>query len=616
MRILYDSKIAQFKTPFGTLRTGENCLLRIWLPHSSGAVGAQLLLEDGNGKPVAEFPFTAAEREKDYRVYACSFSLKERGVYYYYFRILKETGSFRLFKQGNGTNMEAGDKWQLSVIPEDFTTPDFAKGAVMYQILPDRFHKMGDCDVTRKLRPFTLHENWLEPPRFGPDAEGNWCNDFFGGNLAGIREKLPYLQSLGVTVLYLNPIFMAFSNHRYDTADYKRIDPLLGTEEDFSALCRDAHTLGMRIILDGVFSHTGSNSVYFDAKGVFGGGAVSDPDSPYRPWYRFSSYPNQYEAWWGMPTLPNVEETDPGYQDYIIHAPDSVVAKWLSLGADGFRLDVVDELPDSFVLRLKQRLRQLKPDALLIGEVWEDASNKRAYGELRRYFTDGELDSTMNYPWRTAIIRYVLGEDDGSEFAERVMTIAENYPPQVLPCLMNHLGTHDTPRILTVLSGCSSVPKEAQADYRLPPEARKRGLERLEMAAFLQFTLPGMPSIYYGDEAGMEGFDDPYCRCCYPWGQEDVSLRRYFQSLCRLKTQHPALKLGEIRILEGGQGRVSYVRSSPEEDLLVCVNRGEGEWPIEGDGALCFGKGLRYDGTGYVLQPEGFCLLRKRGTAV
>ncbi len=608
MRILFDSKKEQFKTPFGTLRRGESCLLRLWLPADSGGIGAELILEDCDGNPVGTKRFRFETQNGDYGIYACTFALETPGLYYYYFRVEKENDSFRLFKEDDGTNMEAGEKWQLSVIPEDFTTPGYAHGAVMYQIMPDRFCREGDCDLRDKLQPFRVHENWLEAPCLGPDGEGNWCSDFFGGNLKGVMKKLPYLQELGVEILYFNPIFMAYSNHRYDTADYKRIDPMLGTEEDFKALCAEVHKRGMRIVLDGVFSHTGSNSRYFDARGVFGGGAVSDPNSPYRNWYRFSHYPEEYDAWWGMPTLPNVEETNPDYVNYIIEAEDSVIAHWLGLGADGFRLDVVDELPDSFVFRLKRRLREIKPDALLIGEVWEDASNKRAYGISRRYFVDGELDSVMNYPWRKAILDYVLGHDDGSAFGRSVMTLAENYPEQVLSCVMNLLSTHDTARILTVLSECPPVSQEEQGTYRMSPEERSRAVSRLRMAAFLQFTLPGMASIFYGDEAGLEGFEDPFCRRCYPWGEEDQTLVAYYTALCRMKQAYPALRRGNVRVRQAGDRRISFLRRWNGQRLLVAVNRSGEIWPLE-KGTVRFGHGLSTDGETVSLLPEGFCLL-------
>lgn len=609
MRILYDSWQERYKLPFGTIRRGEPCILHIATPLSSGAVGVTLMLEDCEEQLCGQFSFAEESRQGEYILWRCEPELTRSGLYFYWFRVEKADGSFRLFRQGRGTNMEAGEKWQLSVIPEDFTVPKYAEGAVVYQILPDRFAKAGQCDLSQKLRPFTVHENWNDTPAFTADAEGNWCGDFFGGNLAGVREKLPYLHELGVDLIYFNPIFMAYTNHRYDTADYKRIDPMLGTEEDFRLLCEEAHALGIRVILDGVFSHTGSNSVYFDAKGVFGGGALSDPNSPYREWYRFRHYPEDYEAWWNMPTLPNIEELTPSYMDYIIDAEDSVAAHWLRLGADGFRLDVVDEVPDAFVLRLKKRIRGLKPDAMLIGEVWEDASNKRSYGESRRYFVDGELDSVMNYPWRKAIVAYVRGEDDGTAFGESVMTLAENYPPQVLSCVMNLLGSHDTPRILTALGDDFHGTKAEQATHRMTPEQYSAAEQRLLTAAFLEFTLPGMASIYYGDEAGMEGFDDPFCRRCYPWGAENRELREYFRDLAALKRETPALRGGFVRMTQAGQGRVAFVRRAAGQTATVFVNRADAPWLLPREGTLRFGSGVYYNGDRVALQPNGFCVL-------
>lgn len=609
MRILFDSRKEQFKTPFGTIRTGQNCILHIHIPKDCGATGVRLMLEDCENRPAGEYAFAKESQTEHYDIYRCEFSSSACGLYYYWFYVTKQDGGFRLFRQGRDTNMEAGDKWQISVLPEDFTTPEYAKGAVMYQIMPDRFFRSGSCDLRDKLQPFTVHEDWNELPNFVPDAQGNWCGDFFGGNLNGVREKLPFLKSLGVGVIYFNPIFMAYSNHRYDTANYKRIDPMLGTEDDFCALCDAAHALDIRIILDGVFSHTGSNSVYFDAKHIFGTGAVSNPDSPYRSWYRFRHYPDAYECWWNMPTLPNVEELAESYVNYIIEDDDSVIAHWLRLGADGFRLDVVDELPDEFVLKLKKRMRALKPDSLLIGEVWEDASNKRAYSISRRYFVDAELDSVMNYPWRTAIIRYVLGEDDGSALGETVMSVAENYPPQVLSCLMNHLGTHDTPRILTALSKAPvSESKAERGAFTLSEQERAEAKERLYLAAFLQYTLPGMPSIFYGDEAGLEGFEDPFCRRTYPWGREDAELLEYYRAIGRLKNESAALRFGDVRVTEAGNGRLSFIRRYEDQAVRIYVNRSEQNWNLP-EGKVRFGRGIASDGNRIMLQPNGFCIL-------
>lgn len=610
MRILFDSRDARFKTPFGTLRTGQVCVMHIHIPVDCGATRVALMIEDQDARPSSSVLFTRERTEGLYEIWRGEFGL-DAGLYYYWFRITKDYGGFSLYKAGRDTNMEAGDKWQISCIPAEFTVPDYARGAVMYQIMPDRFFKYGECDLTDKLRPFTVHKDTTETPNYFPDAEGNWNSDFFGGNLAGIREKLPYLKDLGVRILYLNPIFMAYSNHRYDTADYKRIDPMLGTEADFRSLCDAAHRQGMYVVLDGVFSHTGSNSIYFDADGVFGHGAVSDPHSPYRSWYRFHHFPDAYEAWWGIKTLPCTEELTESYVNFIIEDEDSVVAHWINLGADGFRLDVVDELPDPFVRRLKERIRGIRPDALLIGEVWEDASNKRAYGVSRRYFVDAELDSTMNYPWRTAILNYVRGLDDGSALGEAIMSLAENYPPQVLSCVMNLLSTHDTPRILTLLGDSFEGPKSEKANRRLSPEDRLRAVDRLRLASFLQFMLPGMASIFYGDEAGLEGFEDPFCRRCFPWEQMDMDLHDYFRQLARTKNSLDTLCFGDVRVLEAGQGRLCFMRRWGDQTSWIYVNQGERTWNLPPRGDFLFGRGFCYDGQHSAIQRGGFCLLHE-----
>ncbi len=608
MRILFDSRDEQYKRPFGTLTVGQTCELRLKTPKEIETRAIQLVVERDDGGPDLEYPFVWAGGEEAYDVFHCAFSIDTNGLYFYWFRITAKSGTFRLFKQGSGTNMEAGDRWQLSVLPADFTVPAAFQGRVMYQIFPDRFAREGDCDLTDKLRPFTLREDWGGVPEYRPDpAAGEiLCNDFFGGNFRGIQSRLDYLHSLGVGVIYLNPISMAFSNHRYDTADYKRPDPMLGTEEDFRALCAAAHRLGMKVILDGVYNHTGANSVYFDRYGNFGTGAVSKGEaSPYYSWYTFRHFPDQYDCWWNFATLPNVNELSDSFLDYIIRDEDSVLAHWLRLGADGFRLDVADELPDEFIRRFKIRLRELNPDALLMGEVWEDASNKIAYSIRRRYFTDGELDSVMNYPWRTAILDFLRGQDDGSGLGESVMTIAENYPPQVLQTLMNALGTHDTPRALTVLAGEVPEDREAQARFHLSWDQRERAFERLRLAAFLQYALPGCPCIYYGDEAGMEGCKDPFNRGCFPWGREDSRFTDFFRALGQLKNTTPALQTGTVRVTEAGGGRIVFLRQTETQRVLCCVNRDGTPLRVEAGQSL-WSQNTDFDGSAYVVHPGGF----------
>ena len=582
MRILFDSKEKLYKEPFGCVTPGETCTLRVHVPESVGAVAAFCAVQSENGTPVKRAPMTVTGSKGAYQIWEGSFSLDTPGLYFYHFQITKPEGSFRLFKQGNDTNMEAGDQWQISCIPADFTTPDWAKGAVIYQVFPDRFRKNGDCDLTGKLTPYILHENWDEEVFWQPDEKGEILNnDFFGGNFRGITEKMAYIASLGTTVLYLNPISKSFSSHRYDTGDYKTPDPMLGTEADFARLCRTAHEYGIRVVLDGVYSHTGANSLYFDREGTFGGnGAYCRPDSPYYSWFTFKHYPDDYESWWGFKTLPTVKKTEKAFVEYIITGEDSVVAHWLRLGADGFRLDVADELPNEFVSLLKKRIRELKPDALLIGEVWEDASNKISYGVRRRYFADAALDSCMNYPFRTAILKLMRGQDDGRGFREAVMTVAENYPAQVLACNMNLLGSHDTPRILTALADDFDGDRAEAASRFLTSEDRTAAEEKLPAATVLQYALPGAPSVYYGDEAGMEGHKDPFNRRTYPWGKENADLLAHFRALGEWKKNSTALRLGEIRFRTAEDGHIAFDRVYGEEKVRIYVNVSKEPWEI------------------------------------
>ncbi|MEA4965610.1 MAG: glycoside hydrolase family 13 protein [Oscillospiraceae bacterium] len=598
MRILFNSRDPQYKSPSGVLPEGRTCRLSLDIPQDVRAILVEVLLE-GDGRTL-RFPLPYTTETGDYQRFSGEFTLP-RGIYFYSFYVHKREGGFRLFKEGDGTNMEAGDRWQLSCVDVSATVPDWARGAVFYQIFPDRFHRSGSCDLTGKLEPYRVHAAWGEDPDWRPNAQGEITNsDFFGGNLRGITEKLPELRQLGVTGLYLNPIFMAWSNHRYDTADYRRIDPMLGTEADFRTLCETAHGLGMRVILDGVFSHTGDRASYFRS-------AVSDPASPYRSWYLWKHWPDSYEAWWGFRTLPCLDKLEPGYVNFLIGDADSVAAHWLRLGADGWRLDVVDELPDEFVLALKRRIRREKPDALLIGEVWEDASSKVAYGQRRRYFVDGELDSVMNYPLRNAILAYVLGRDDGTALGETILTLLEQYPREVLDCCMTLLSTHDTARALTVLGsgdGERDGGREVEAARRLSPEGRRQAVERLRLASVLQFTMPGAPTIYYADEAGMEGGKDPFNRRCYPWGQEDLALRAHYHALGALRTRCEALRTGSFVLLEAGGGVFAFRR----DNLLVVCNRGPRVCgPYQGVPRM--GRGLELTGDSVSVGHDGYVVL-------
>ena len=611
MRILFDSKKAEFKAPFGCVAPGQTVTLHLHIPTAVSAWKVEIVLCYEDGSPARYHEMYRIEQRGAYDIYEGDFSLFAPGLHFYYFQIHAPHGMFRLFKQGDDTNMEEGDLWQISCISPDFTTPDWAKGAIIYQIFPDRFHRSGKCNLAGKLRPYTVHRHWDEDVDWAPDENGIvHNNDFFGGNFRGITEKMDYIASLGTGIIYLNPIGKAFSNHRYDTGDYKIPDPMLGTEADFRDMCDAAHARGMKVILDGVYSHTGSNSLYFDREGTFGGnGAYCRQDSPFYHWYTFYQWPDNYHSWWNFDTLPTVNKMHPDFIRYVITDEDSVVAHWMKLGADGFRLDVADELPDEFIRMIHDRIREINPEALLMGEVWEDASNKTAYNHRRRYFTNAELDSIMNYPFRTSILNFMRGRDDGRGFKETVMSIVENYPSQVVACNMNLLGTHDTPRILTALVDDFDGSREEKARRHLSRNQLEVARDRLMMASFLQYTLPGCPSLYYADETCMEGYKDPFNRRTYPWGREDTEILGHFRCLGKLRTQNIALRLGDIRFTVASDRHLAYTRSAQGQTLSIYVNRSGDAWDIP-TGRVTFGKNIdTISPDRLTLGPRGFCVM-------
>lgn len=481
------------------------------------------------------------------------------------------------------------DSYQITVYDPDYQTPKWMREGVMYQIMVDRFYNgVPDGSLLRTRNDVHIHSDWNERPECEIAQNGdNVARDFFGGNLEGIRQKLPYLRDLGVTVLYLNPIFKARSNHKYDTGDYRTIDPMFGTEEDFARLCRDAGEMGIRVMLDGVFSHVGDDSVYFNRYGRYDSvGAYQSKDSPYASWFHFKQFPESYDCWWGFDTLPNVNEMNPDYQRFMLTDDDSVVRRWLRAGASGWRLDVADELPMEFLRALRARVKDLSEEDAVLGEVWEDASHKVTYDKMRSYVLGDTLDSVMNYPLREALIAFLRGEKTALQAARIVESLRENYPKPFFYSLMNLLGSHDRARIIDVLAAPSveMLSREQRREHRLTPEQRHTGILRTRMMLRMVASLPGMPCIYYGDEAGMTGAGDPFCRAAYPWGREDASQLAFFREMLRLRAAHPVLRTGEMRMLSpcadvlgvlrtAHGGRDAFGREVREEAAICLINR-------------------------------------------
>lgn len=571
---VFDSRSESCKKPYGAVPCGTAVSYTVRPLRREGWSRCVLVTQREFSGQTAELELPCTGQDGDRNRFSGIFSAPaEPELVWYWFRLFREDGSSILLDRSGYHGGENVQSWQLTVYEESSTPAWFGCG-VVYQIFPDRFCRLELPDPAGMVGSRTIHENWSDLPDWRPDAQGEVRNcDFFGGSLQGILSKLDDLADFGVTVLYLNPVFESASNHRYNTADYRAIDPMLGTEDDFHHLCQEAKRRGIRVILDGVFNHTGSQSRYFNADGFYSDtGAAQSPTSPYYHWYSFHPWPADYDAWWGIRTLPAVREDAPDYRDFIIRGQDSVVRHWLRAGASGWRLDVADELPDDFIREIRTAMEETAPDSFLLGEVWEDATTKIAYSMRRRYLLGQELHGVMNYPFRTALIAYLLG-GDADEFRETLESLRENYPPHAFYSLMNFLSTHDTPRILTVL-GADHVPgsKEERAVFRLSPARRQLGLKRLRLAALVLFTFPGAPTVYYGDEAGMEGWEDPFNRAGYPWGQEDSELKSFFSKLAHLRREQPALQTGQLHWRWTAGSLLVFARELDGQLLTTVVN--------------------------------------------
>lgn len=598
--IPFNSRLSYHKSEYGAVPAGKELTLRIILPRSLGCSRALLAVAPFGGEAHEKEMFWSGMEGENEEWWSITLSYPETGIYHYSFRCETPSGDVFITRRESSLGSFEGDgtPWQQTVYSPSLRTPSWIKGGVMYQIFPDRF-----CFSGKKKKGVPadriLRDDWGNEPLWELDENEKVTKyDFFQGDLKGIEQRLSYLSGLGVNCIYLNPVFLAHSNHRYDTADYLKIDPLLGNEEDFARLCRNAEKKGIRIILDGVFSHTGSDSVYFNRENNYPvTGAYNSPGSEYYPWYSFEEYPDKYSCWWGVDILPQVNEADPSYLEFIT-GENGVLRKWLSLGASGWRLDVADELPDIFLDRLNTCVKGADEENYIVGEVWEDASNKVAYGSLRRYLLGGQLDGVMNYPFASALVSFAAsGKAEG--FNESIMEITENYPAPCLHALMNHIGTHDTCRIITRLAVGDSIPHNHKNRFRgrLTGEQKEYGTALLKLISVMQFTLPGVPCIYYGDEAGLTGGDDPFNRGCYPWGNEDEGLIEHYRALGEMRKNHPVFGTGAFLPVSDTLSCVAYERKGCGERAMTIANRNaEDIGYVLREGGWCFDGGKPVEG--------------------
>ena len=581
---VHDSQQLLYKAPFGAVRCGEEIKLRLKILGPVEGVACQVCLREGEKQEVY-LPMEPMVPKGEETWYEASWTMQSTpGLQWYFFRII--SGS-EIYYYGNNAGGLGGEgqlmnskpiAYQITVYREAIV-PSWYKEGIVYQIYVDRFYNgMPHGQILHPKKNSFIHGNWDDAPFYVKDQEGRilrWT--FFGGNLQGIIAKLPYLEELGVTILYLNPIFLAPSNHKYDTADYHAIDPMYGDEDTLTCLVQAAGKCGISIILDGVFAHVGSDSLYFNRYGNHKGiGAYQSETSPFSSWFEKGDSGEGFRYWWGVEDLPKVRAMEDSYRAFLFGGKNSVIDHWMSHGIKGWRLDVADELPDEFLQELRQAVKEKDPESVLIGEVWEDASNKVSYGKRRRYFSGDALDGVTNYPWRAILLDFLLGKTSARDAGLRLMSLFENYPPENFRASLNLIGSHDRMRILTVLGEApppESISEEEKAYYRLDAEKREKAMKRLQLLTLLQMTFPGVPCLYYGDEAGLEGYDDPYNRGTYPWDREDKTLLAWYQKVLRLRQAYPIIHQGVWRPFNQGNEVLGIRIQHEGEELLVFINR-------------------------------------------
>ncbi len=593
---------------------GEPISFKVEIPRRCGVSVALLRVYNETEGATHEIPFIWCRSIGSSDVYELSLDTEAIGVGLCFFSVVCVTpiglaysdrispDAFRL------TASDGGRAYQLLISDFAYAAPTEHLGGVVYQIFVDRFAR-GESRVTPS--GMELVSDWnelcLEYPEYPGAPMKN--NIVYGGNLDGIRQRLDYLASLGVTLLYLTPIFSSPSNHKYDTADYESIDPLFGDEASLKRLIDEASQRGIGILLDGVFNHTGSDSVYFNCKGRFPSlGAAQSPESPYYPWYHFYDYPDSYECWWNIDILPRIRLTEPSCAEYFV-GEGGIIDRWASFGIVGMRLDVADELPDEFIARIKQRLAKTNSQSLLYGEVWEDASNKIAYGKRKRYYLGKELDGVMNYPLREAVIKYLRGGDvlPMHYLLDEVMP---NMPRRILDVQMNLIGTHDTPRAITALvddspEGYSNAELFAK---RLTEKRYRLGIKRMKQAMAILSVMPGLPMIYYGDEAGMQGYSDPFNRLPFPWGKENRSLLSFYKSIGQWRRQRSALRSGKLSVHRLDSDGLIFERSDENERVFLIINRSDSTFEQTFNGKIRNLIGGRKDFRTIAIEPDGFAV--------
>ncbi|WP_273831820.1 alpha amylase N-terminal ig-like domain-containing protein [Guptibacillus sedimenti] len=642
--LLHNSWEEAFRSPFGAVQEGKTVTLRL-AAKKDDLTKADLYIKNQNTgtSNLIAMEKAATSDGKDY--WEATVTPEEKGLYGYKF-IVRDGSAKAEYgedtKQGEaGKAVDANaELYQLTVFDPGFKTPDWMKEAVVYQIFPDRFYNgnEGNDDAKETARgPEPIEDqNWGElpdNPRLSDsanyDGDGIWSNDFFGGDIKGIQQKLDYIQSLGVNTIYLNPIAKAASNHKYDATDWKAVDPMFGTPEEFKAFTDELEKRDMHLIMDGVFNHVGDDSIYFDRYGKYevvgayeywsriydlmnedgmseeeakveARKQLEDEGQTFNDEYGFHNWFNlknekvtdengneryDYQAWWGYDSLPEIKSVEGDaveydselnnekFADYIMYDKDSASKSWLTNGASGWRLDVANEVDMEFWREFRDELKS--EEMAGAGATLKEGEEPLILGEIwddaSKYFLGDQYDSVMNYRFEGAILNF-LKSGDAASADEKLMAVQEDYPDEAFHALMNLMGSHDTPRAIYVLGGGTDTYERAEFD---PNYDHELGVQRLKLAAVLQMGYPGAPTIYYGDEAGVTGSKDPDDRRTYPWGDENTELIDHYQAAGAIRTENTdLLAYGKLTTLHAEGDVYAFARTNEDSAAIIAVNRG------------------------------------------
>lgn len=564
--------------PINNIESGKKYKVSMEIPIELGWIdNVNFIVEEGN--KIFAHKLNHQKNENGLALFESEVFLETKAIYRYYFSYFVDGMQHFCKKENLVDNYIIRDEmWKMSV---NFSVPDWAKGKIMYHIFVDRYNR-GSKESLKEMPRRTIYKSLDDQMIVGPNKDGIWNADFYGGDLQGIIEKLDYIKSLGVSILYLSPIVHSQSNHRYDASDYENVDPYAGCNEDLALLCEIAHQKGMKVVLDAVFNHTGNDSKYFNEYNSFDTiGAFQSKDSPYYSFYKKHDVEGKtyFHYWWGMTNLPVCDGYSKTWQDYIL-SENRVIDKWFKLGIDGLRLDVADELTDDFIEKIRIAVKRNKEDGFILGEVWKNPMRMN-----RGYIESGKgMDSVMNYSLIDALIRY-FKYGDVNKLSYIIKDIKNEYPTDTINTLMNFTSTHDISRAINLFSSNDFNEYAEWAwdlknndlnyckNFKLTKEQYELGKDIYQAYVWVLTFMPGIFSIFYGDEVGLQGLGNLANRKPFPWNREDINLLNYFKEIGNIRQKESFLQEAELNILDINKNYLMFERIGDEEKALIAINR-------------------------------------------